>query len=721
MLSYAVLHIVIFEMENFRDTYRDVDVSSTESESSDASDAEYESSDDVASSSHQSSNDDYVADNDINDDEDTVQEEGSNNHAIVGGSLVSVKSVNADQIRAMEFGSVPETYDFYYRYGKCHGFRVRKSDIRKKLTEDGEVLILMRQFVCSNEGLRSFKHLSRKNRLRDHRRLTRTDCMARIRLIYKPKQGTYAVSVFHETDNHELTPSRYVHLHPVYRKISESDKAQIDGLQSNGIRTCHIMGYMIAQKGGYPRVGFTQKDLYNYFDKKMRACVKDGDVSAGLNYLNVKSSTDPMLYAEYSVDSDGRMKTLFWADDISRSDYFCFGDVLAFDTTYKKNKYNYPLVVFSGCNHHLQTVIFGVALVADEMTETYKWLLKTFLACMENKSPQGVITDGDGAMREAVKQIFPDATHRLCAWHLNKNAGENIKNNKFLSDFSRAMYSNFTPEEFEDFWAKLVKEHKLGSNAWVAKTYENKKRWASAYLRNRFFGHIRTTYQCEAINAIIMTYVRRKRCIYEFMHNFEQALRGYRNNELVADFKSKFSQPVLTSHLILIETDAAKKYTAEVFLEVREQILKIVALMVRSKVVTGDVSTYTLTKYCATEVIRKIVYDVSSKSFQCSCRMFESRGLPCSHIFYVIKEEHIDHILDRLVLSRWTKDAKVGLFNMAYDEDEDMHKRYIEQTRFGAFCSSFTVFCREVSKKEGVYGDAMDDIMKLHQKYCPPV
>jgi hypothetical protein len=50
-----------------------------------------------------------------------------------------------------------------------------------------------------------------------------------------------------------------VHLHPVYRKISEADKAQIDGLQSHGIRTCHIMGYMVAQKGGYSGVGFTKK------------------------------------------------------------------------------------------------------------------------------------------------------------------------------------------------------------------------------------------------------------------------------------------------------------------------------------------------------------------------------------------------------------------------------------------------------------------------------
>ncbi|PNX57782.1 hypothetical protein L195_g058865, partial [Trifolium pratense] len=96
-------------------------------------------------------------------------------------------------------------------------------------------------------------------------------------------------------------------------------------MQSRGIRTCHIMGYMVAQKGGYGGVRFTKKDLYNYFDKKMRDIVKDGDVAASLHYLNAKSAIDPMLYAEYVADSsNGRMKSLFWADGTSRSDYFCF-------------------------------------------------------------------------------------------------------------------------------------------------------------------------------------------------------------------------------------------------------------------------------------------------------------------------------------------------------------------------------------------------------------
>ena len=62
---------------------------------------------------------------------------------------------------------------------------------------------------------------------------------------------------------------------------------------------------------------------------------------------------------------------MFWVDGNNKLDYKCFGDVMAFDATYKKNKYNRPFVMFSGVNHHQNTVIFACALIVDETEETY--------------------------------------------------------------------------------------------------------------------------------------------------------------------------------------------------------------------------------------------------------------------------------------------------------------------------------------------------------------
>ncbi|XP_045802535.1 protein FAR1-RELATED SEQUENCE 5-like [Trifolium pratense] len=264
------------------------------------------------------------------------------------------------------------------------------------------------------------------------------------------------------------------------------------------------------------------------------------------------------------------------------------------------------------------------------------------------------------------------------------------------------MFSNFSKDDFEEYWSEMIKENGVEGHPWVIKTYENKLLWATAYLRDKFFGRIRTTSQCEAINAIIKSYVRKKGCIFEFMQNFEQALRGYRNNELVEDFKSKFSEPVLTTQLRLIESNAAKIYTAEIFKEVKEEIMKAGELIVKHKKEIGDTKFYTLTKYCRDVYERTVVYD--GDTFQCLCRLFDSRGLPCSHIFHVMKEEHVDHIPSSLVLSRWTKDAKIDYLNMV-DVNDPVDSDVIELARFGAYCSVLTSFCKEASKKNGVVED----------------
>lgn len=85
-------------------------------------------------------------------------------------------------------------------------------------------------------------------------------------------------------------------------------------------------------------------------------------------------------------------------------------------------------------------------------------------------------------------------------------------------------------------------------------------------------------------------------------------------------------------------------------------------------------------------------------------------------MFYVMKEEHVDHIPTSLVLSRWTKDAKIEYLNMNYNDSVDSNLN--EQAWFRAYCYAFTIFCKQTSKKNGVHGEIMDGIMNFQKKYC---
>ncbi|RYQ91763.1 protein FAR1-RELATED SEQUENCE 5-like [Arachis ipaensis] len=139
------------------------------------------------------------------------------------------------------------------------------------------------------------------------------------------------------------------------------------------------------------------------------------------------------------------------------SDYQVFGDVLAFDSTYRSNKYKKPLVVFSGLNRQKQTSILGFALLEDE------------------EKPCVVVTNGDKAIRSAIVEVMSTATHRLCGWHLEKNCVQRVKDTEFRKVFKKALYANFEIDNFEEYWKTSVESLGLLDNGWVQSTYETRE------------------------------------------------------------------------------------------------------------------------------------------------------------------------------------------------------------------------------------------------------
>jgi hypothetical protein len=95
-------------------------------------------------------------------------------------------------------------------------------------------------------------------------------------------------------------------------------------------------------------------------------------------------------------------------------DYVYFGDMMTFDTTFGTNKELRPLAVFTGLNHHKGVVIFGAALLYDEIVESFKWLFESFLDAHAGKKPRSIFTDQDAAMAKALGEVMPETWHGLC-------------------------------------------------------------------------------------------------------------------------------------------------------------------------------------------------------------------------------------------------------------------------------------------------------------------
>ncbi|RYQ88857.1 hypothetical protein Ahy_B09g095806 isoform D [Arachis hypogaea] len=197
-----------------------------------------------------------------------------------------------------------------------------------------------------------------------------------------------------EDHNYTLLSKRFIGYLPSHRNMSDVEIAQMNSMRQVGISIPKIYQSFAMQVGGFNLVRFTKQ------------------VAAG-----------------------SRMCDIIWSDGRSQEDYEAFGDVLAFDATFGRNKYNLSIIVLSEVNHHNQTCVFAAVMVLCESQDSYKWVLRRFMECMRGKAPKAVITDGDPSMRLAIMHVFPDAHHKLCVWRLLRNATAHVSQPCFTQLF----------------------------------------------------------------------------------------------------------------------------------------------------------------------------------------------------------------------------------------------------------------------------------------------
>ncbi|RYR13809.1 hypothetical protein Ahy_B04g070602 isoform B [Arachis hypogaea] len=410
--------------------------------------------------------------------------------------------------------------------------------------------------------------------------------------------------------------------------MSNRDKAQMNSMKQFEIPTSKIMAYMAGQLGGYSMLRFTKRDLYNYVHSQQRARILDRDAATTISYLEGKANADLMSVTRYTTTADNRLGNLFWVDSIMKSNYELFGDVLAFDATYHGNKYKKPLVVLSG------TTITG--------------------------TPNLVVTDGDKAMRTAIAEVMPSAKHRLCAWHLEKNCVQRVKEAEFWKVFKKAIYANFDVDEFERYWRTSIESLSLGQNT----------------------------------------------CL-------DRVVKDYRNNDVTAQFYSTYYTSMLNTGLDAIELSALKLYTRAVFREVKKQIKGVATLLFQGRESISTTIVYSFSKMGRPDRVCKVLYDPNDQKIECECKMWDSDGIPCSHIFCVMKYEGMEEIPETLIFRHWCKIAK-DCTTLKMGNDSREHARLLQYSAlYSSLTHVVTLGCEEVED----FAFAQDAISDLNIKF----
>ncbi|KAL5804952.1 hypothetical protein ACOSQ3_031752 [Xanthoceras sorbifolium] len=154
---------------------------------------------------------------------------------------------------------------------------------------------------------------------------------------------------------------------------------------------------------------------------------------------------------------------------------------------------------------------------------------------------------------------------------------------------------------------------------------------------------------------------------------------------------------------------AREIYTKAIFEEFQEQFVEAVELNIIKCIEDGGDSLYTVTLYdsygkeddCRKRYVKRDSTDILS----CNCRMFETKGVLCSHIIKVLRDNmNIKEIPAQYILKRWTKQVRSECV-------QDMH---LQQTSpYRSLCFMFTRISSRVSKSENAYNLANEHASNL--------
>ena len=205
----------------------------------------------------------------------------------------------------------------------------------------------------------------------------------------------------------------------------------------------------------------------------------------------------------------------------------------------------------------------------NELSDSFVWLFKAFLQAMHGVAPKNIITDQDFAMKSAIREVFPNAVHRNCRWHVMQNLTEKIgpfmaKNPELLASFNDCVNSSLTPQEFEEKWDAMLETCQVRDNVDLFTIWEHRESWVPAYFMHDFFPFMQTTSRSEGFNAVLKRYTSPKNSIYDFAQQYTALQDKILNEERKADAETALTEPDYWCRNPM-EEQMAKAYTRKIF------------------------------------------------------------------------------------------------------------------------------------------------------------
>ncbi|GJW44604.1 FAR1-related sequence 5-like protein [Tanacetum coccineum] len=446
-----------------------------------------------------------------------------------GGTVYYIPKVSADVllVKGTVYDSVEDCVVAYMKYAAEAGFVVRRSCQKRMLNGD----VKQKYLVCNRMGCPKGIHvdtldLGNSDKQKRNSNLHITGCKARAVFNLDTVTRKFVLHVFDTIHNHELEREEYKHLSKTERQLTYMEQAFI-------------------VKAASVNIGATRAH---------HLLTGDSDAQMLIHKMENRKKHISDFSFDYLVDN-AELTAIFWADEVSKYNYREFGDVMVF-------------VPFTAIDNHMKCVTIAAGLLKNETTKSYIWLLKAFMKAF-GKAPSIVVTDQDGAMRNAIEAEFGGSKHRLCMWHITQKLPAKIcakiyDETDFKEKLNKIVWNMYIgPEEFEYRWGKLMEEFKLENHKWLTKMFNIRSTWIPAYfIDSPLCGLMRTTSRSESENSFFSHFTNSGSTLMNFMNCFETAMEKQRHVQEMIDHKT----------LLKIERHASNVYTRSLFELVQKEI-----------------------------------------------------------------------------------------------------------------------------------------------------
>ncbi|XP_026433505.1 PKS-NRPS hybrid synthetase CHGG_01239-like [Papaver somniferum] len=279
------------------------------------------------------------------------------------------------------------------------------------------------EMVCERSGKDVDKHKKGsvyvgKTGRKDKTKTKKRECPFKIVFNYieEENEGEKYCTMNKKMDcRHNHPPALDLHGHARVARIKDHEMVKIDKMYKARMPPIKILSML---KVDDLQNKSTLRNIYNAKSTLRNKELQGRVVMQQLMWL--AGNNNYMVQKE--VDEFGQVTHLFLAQPDCVKLAQCFPQVLIMDCTYKKNKYEMPLLNIVGHTSTKAPFTVAFCLLRDELKESYVWALEQCkLMFREDALPKVIVTDQESALMYTIGKVFPDAHNFLCTFHIGNN------------------------------------------------------------------------------------------------------------------------------------------------------------------------------------------------------------------------------------------------------------------------------------------------------------